>query len=260
MRHRLPRPVDHLVVGQRPRHDLPRRWSASWRARGHDVLFLERDVPWYADNRDLPQPAVRPRPRSTAALDELRDALRAATVRDGRSRDRRLLRARTASRSATGCTRDGARRHRLLRHRHAGHAREARRAATASTSTPELIAALRPVPLVHRRPDAARGSSASSARRAARAALLLGRSGALLPGAARRALGPRLPRHLQRRPPADARARCCSSRRARWPRRPLRRRRAAVSRRTSPGRRTSSASSTCRPPSTARSTTRSASR
>src|SRR5215210_2908034 len=26
------------------------------RARGHDVLFLERDVPWYALNRDLPQP------------------------------------------------------------------------------------------------------------------------------------------------------------------------------------------------------------
>lgn len=25
-------------------------------ARGHDVLFLERDVPWYADNRDMPQP------------------------------------------------------------------------------------------------------------------------------------------------------------------------------------------------------------
>ena len=24
--------------------------------RGHDVLFLERDVPWYAQNRDLPQP------------------------------------------------------------------------------------------------------------------------------------------------------------------------------------------------------------
>jgi spore maturation protein CgeB len=24
--------------------------------RGHDVLFLERDVPWYAANRDLPQP------------------------------------------------------------------------------------------------------------------------------------------------------------------------------------------------------------
>src|SRR5690554_6589629 len=24
--------------------------------RGHDVLFLERDMPWYASNRDLPQP------------------------------------------------------------------------------------------------------------------------------------------------------------------------------------------------------------
>jgi len=25
-------------------------------ARGHDVLFLERDVPWYAEQRDLPEP------------------------------------------------------------------------------------------------------------------------------------------------------------------------------------------------------------
>jgi spore maturation protein CgeB len=25
-------------------------------ARGHDVLFLERNLPWYADNRDLPSP------------------------------------------------------------------------------------------------------------------------------------------------------------------------------------------------------------
>src|SRR5436309_13327487 len=24
--------------------------------RGHDVTFLERDVPWYAENRDLPNP------------------------------------------------------------------------------------------------------------------------------------------------------------------------------------------------------------
>jgi spore maturation protein CgeB len=24
--------------------------------RGHDVLFLERDMPWYAENRDLPEP------------------------------------------------------------------------------------------------------------------------------------------------------------------------------------------------------------
>jgi spore maturation protein CgeB len=25
-------------------------------SRGHDVLFLERDAPWYAENRDLPEP------------------------------------------------------------------------------------------------------------------------------------------------------------------------------------------------------------
>ncbi|HWD97766.1 MAG TPA: hypothetical protein VG345_01955, partial [Bryobacteraceae bacterium] len=25
-------------------------------ARGHDVTFFERDVPWYAENRDLPHP------------------------------------------------------------------------------------------------------------------------------------------------------------------------------------------------------------
>jgi spore maturation protein CgeB len=29
---------------------------AQLRARGHDVLFLEREVPWYAAHRDLPQP------------------------------------------------------------------------------------------------------------------------------------------------------------------------------------------------------------
>jgi spore maturation protein CgeB len=29
---------------------------SAFAARGHEVLFLERDVPWYADNRDLPDP------------------------------------------------------------------------------------------------------------------------------------------------------------------------------------------------------------
>jgi len=29
---------------------------SAFAARGHDVLFLERDVPWYASNRDLPDP------------------------------------------------------------------------------------------------------------------------------------------------------------------------------------------------------------
>lgn len=48
--------------------------------RRHDVQFLERDVPWYASNRDLPRP-----PFGTTllygSLDELRQQ-HAATVRD----------------------------------------------------------------------------------------------------------------------------------------------------------------------------------
>jgi spore maturation protein CgeB len=39
--------------------------------RGHDVLFLERDVPWYAANRDLPSPPWG-RTALYASLDELR--------------------------------------------------------------------------------------------------------------------------------------------------------------------------------------------
>jgi spore maturation protein CgeB len=46
------------------------------RRRGHDVLFLERDMPWYAENRDAPDAGVL-----YASLDELRDAW-AAAVRD----------------------------------------------------------------------------------------------------------------------------------------------------------------------------------
>ncbi|MDX1665051.1 MAG: hypothetical protein R3272_14765, partial [Candidatus Promineifilaceae bacterium] len=52
-------------------------------ARGHDVLFLERDVPWYANHRDLPNPDYC----GTVlyeSLDELRrrwaEAVRAADV------------------------------------------------------------------------------------------------------------------------------------------------------------------------------------
>jgi spore maturation protein CgeB len=32
-------------------------------ARGHDILFLERDVPWYAAHRDLTDPTHRYRQR-----------------------------------------------------------------------------------------------------------------------------------------------------------------------------------------------------
>jgi len=40
-------------------------------ARGHDVLFLERDVPWYASNRDLPDPGFC-RAELYSSLDELK--------------------------------------------------------------------------------------------------------------------------------------------------------------------------------------------
>src|SRR5436853_147545 len=33
-----------------------RALMSAFAARGHDVLFLERDVPWYAAQRDLPSP------------------------------------------------------------------------------------------------------------------------------------------------------------------------------------------------------------
>jgi len=41
-------------------------------ARGHDVLFLERDVPWYAEARDLPTPPYG-RTELYTSLDDLQD-------------------------------------------------------------------------------------------------------------------------------------------------------------------------------------------
>jgi spore maturation protein CgeB len=48
--------------------------------RGHRVLFLERDVPWYAENRDLPAPPYG-RTVLYGSLDDLRDRF-AAEVRN----------------------------------------------------------------------------------------------------------------------------------------------------------------------------------
>ena len=49
----------------------------SFAARGHDILFLERDVPWYAQNRDMPSPdfcGLELYP-DLAALESWRDAI-----------------------------------------------------------------------------------------------------------------------------------------------------------------------------------------
>jgi spore maturation protein CgeB len=49
-------------------------------ARGHRVLFLERDQPWYADNRDLPAPPYG-RTELYGGLEELKDRFTPAVRR-----------------------------------------------------------------------------------------------------------------------------------------------------------------------------------
>jgi spore maturation protein CgeB len=49
-------------------------------ALGHDVLFLERDQPWYAENRDLPEPPYG-RTRLYRSLRELRERFAGAVRR-----------------------------------------------------------------------------------------------------------------------------------------------------------------------------------
>jgi spore maturation protein CgeB len=53
---------------------------AAFAARGHEVLFLERDVPWYADHRDLPDPDFCELAyyESIAGLADWREAIAAA--------------------------------------------------------------------------------------------------------------------------------------------------------------------------------------
>jgi spore maturation protein CgeB len=51
-------------------------------ANGHDVLFLERDVPWYAEHRDLPEP-----PYGTTELYQSLDELRQRFADDVRDAD-----------------------------------------------------------------------------------------------------------------------------------------------------------------------------
>src|SRR5690348_963704 len=48
--------------------------------RGHEVLFLERDVPWYRNNRDIAQPDYRGLEfyHSLEELDHWRDEIRCA--------------------------------------------------------------------------------------------------------------------------------------------------------------------------------------
>jgi hypothetical protein len=69
--------------------------------RRHDVLFLERNVPWYADNRDLPRPPYA-RTALYSGLEELRDRFWRHVARTSSSSDRTYP---TGSTSATGSAR-----------------------------------------------------------------------------------------------------------------------------------------------------------
>ena len=59
----LPRTLDILVLGLSITSSWGNGHAVTWRglvrelaARGHRVTFLERDVPWYAEHRDMPHP------------------------------------------------------------------------------------------------------------------------------------------------------------------------------------------------------------
>ena len=167
-----PGAVDHLVVGERPRHDLSRAGQGAGRARPpHSLLRARRPLV----RREPRSAAARPSPRSTlyGSLDELRDRHAAAGARR-RSGDRRLVRPRGDRRRRLGTGR-GARPGGVLRHRHAGHAGGAgagRRRVPVAGADPGL----RPLPVVHRRSDAAANRARAGLADGA-AALLRRRSG-----------------------------------------------------------------------------------
>ena len=195
-----PRPPPGATATPRP----TARCCAPSRARGHDVLFLERDVPWYARAPRPARPGLLPPRASIDDLGELerlgeRDRARptrsivGSYVPDGR-RGRRA--GRSAPRPGVVAFYD------IDTPVTLAQARARRRRISLAGADPRL----RPLPLLHRRPDAARARARATARRprgrstARSTPTPTGRS----TGAA--ALGPELPRHLQPRPPADARA------------------------------------------------------
>ena len=143
--------------------------------RGHEVLFLERDVPWYAENRDLPAPPWG-RVELYRDLPDLRDRFgarwRAADavvvgsyVPEGVGGGR--LGGGDAPRGTTA----------FYDIDTPGDARRARRAARCEYLTPRADAPLRPLPLLHRRSDPRR-LERELGRPRRRGALLLGGPGA----------------------------------------------------------------------------------
>jgi spore maturation protein CgeB len=75
----VPQPLDIVVLGLSITSSWGNGHATTFRglvraldAAGHRVLFLERDKPWYAENRDLPEPSYGAT-RLYDSLDELKD-------------------------------------------------------------------------------------------------------------------------------------------------------------------------------------------
>ena len=203
MKHRHSRPLDHLVLGQRPRDHLSRPGARRCAARGHEVLFLERDVPWYARQS---RSARRRRTARTALYRSVRRAARPLRARGARRRprDRRLVRARGHRRSATGCCATARGVTAFYDIDTPVTLAELERGARATTSRPTLIPRF-DLYLSFTGGPTLRRLERELRRARGAAALLLGRSAAVLSRVDATALGSRLSRHLQRRPAAGAR-------------------------------------------------------
>lgn len=78
----MSRPLDIVILGLSITSSWGNGHATTYRGlvrelskRGHRILFLERDAPWYADNRDMPAPPWG-ETRLYSSLEELRDRFR----------------------------------------------------------------------------------------------------------------------------------------------------------------------------------------
>ena len=128
--HRHSRPDHHVVVGQRPRDDVPRARSRARAARARRLVPRTRR----AVVRGEPRPAAA---RRTAAPSSIRASTSCAigSARDVRDADLVIVGSYVPDGIEVGdwVLRDRARRHRVLRHRYARHAGGARSADSART-------------------------------------------------------------------------------------------------------------------------------
>ncbi len=249
-RHRVSGPLRIVVLGLSLSSSWGNGHATTYRAllkalaaRGHDILFLERDKPWYAEHRDLDDP-----PYCTlrfydvvAELERWREQIAGAdAVLLGSYLPDGVAVIRAVQAMAGGVT--------AFYDIDTPVTLAKLQAGEWDYLSPDARPRLRPLSLLHRRPDPA--AAGDGLRRAGGArAVLLRRSRPLSSDRGREAVGSRLSRHLQPRSPARAGAAAARTRSRRgpicaswW--------RGRNTRMTSRGPAMSSAWSICRPPRT----------